>query len=165
MTTLNLFHPRGTYDQKHSNIDVLALSVAKGWHFGNGAEVHIEGTFLQANGEPYESYWGWENRSRENWTGGALGFVLRMNYIDDERARAFVDVHASYLITNYALPWGGSPENAFLLAGPGLSLRISPEYRADFGVRWAHVSNADTYDNPAWNGSGIFLTVSRRVNF
>lgn len=161
LTTCNILHPRGNYDRKHVNIDVLAVSVAKAWRYRNGVEFQVIATLVQADGVPYRPNGG---RSTTNWAGGSMGVVMRMNYIDTKTVRAFLDFNASYLITNYALPWESTPRNAFLLTGPGIEFTVQGPYSAEMGLRWAHVSNANTYSvNSAWNGGGIYVSIRRRV--
>ena len=86
---------------------------------------------------------------------GGLGFLLRQHFIRRENWSLYVDVGESLFEADRNVPRDGTHFNFLFHAGPGLTWKLSDRVHLMAGVRYFHISNAQTQGgdrNPACNG-------------
>ncbi len=79
--------------------------------------------------------------------GANLNLLLRYHFVRQENWSLYVDGGAGILGTTDNVPSGGSSFNFTPQAGGGATIRLSDEERLMVGLRWHHISNANTFDS------------------
>jgi len=82
--------------------------------------------------------------------GGAFEIMLRWHVISEDTWSFYLDGGSGFLKTSDDVPPHGSNYNFTPQAGVGFTIEIGGQMRAMTGIRWHHISNADSADdNPA----------------
>lgn len=93
--------------------------------------------------------------------GGGVAIMLRWHFLARESWTVFVDAGAGILGATEPIPAGGSRFNFTPRAGVGGTYALDRMTRLIGGVRWFHISNAETSgDNPAFDGLQVYAGVS-----
>lgn len=79
--------------------------------------------------------------------GANLNLLLRYHFVRQENWSLYIDGGAGILGTTDNVPSGGSSFNFTPQAGGGATIRLSDEERLMVGLRWHHISNANTFDS------------------
>lgn len=79
--------------------------------------------------------------------GGNFNILLRWHFLARDTWSLYVDGGVGFLRTNDDVPDNGSNYNFTPQAGIGASFDIGNDWRLMVGVRWHHISNADTADS------------------
>lgn len=79
--------------------------------------------------------------------GANLNLLLRHHIIRRENWSLYIDGGAGILGTTDNVPSGGSSFNFTPQAGGGATIRLNDEERLMVGLRWHHISNANTFDS------------------
>ncbi|MGF1512619.1 MAG: acyloxyacyl hydrolase [Elainellaceae cyanobacterium] len=79
--------------------------------------------------------------------GANLNVLLRYHFVRQENWSLYVDGGAGILGTTDNVPSGGSSFNFTPQAGGGATIRLSDAERLMVGLRWHHISNANTFDS------------------
>jgi hypothetical protein len=78
-----------------------------------------------------------------------FNLLFRWHFLMERTWSIYVDAGAGVLLATEEVPAGGSNFNFNPQAGIGFTLEVAEDVRALGGVRWHHISNANTYDeNP-----------------
>ncbi|MEL7333270.1 MAG: acyloxyacyl hydrolase [Cyanobacteria bacterium J06560_2] len=105
--------------------------------FHNGHSVNLE-----LNGLAFD-------QPGDDAVGATLTFLVRSHWIRGEKWSLYVDGGAGIIFTTDNVPAAGSSFNFTPQIGGGASFAINENQRLMTGLRWYHISNADTFrSNP-----------------
>lgn len=79
--------------------------------------------------------------------GGNFNILLRWHFLARDTWSLYVDGGVGFLKTNDDVPDNGSNYNFTPQLGVGASFDIGNDWRMMLGLRWHHISNADTADS------------------
>ncbi|MSR44730.1 MAG: acyloxyacyl hydrolase [Phycisphaerales bacterium] len=125
------------------------FGVSLSWFFIDNLSIDLQ---LDANyiSQPGASAWG---------LGGSLMF--RWHFISEESWSLYVDAGSGLLGTTQPTPSGGTDFNFTPQAGGGVSFELCEDIRLMIGLRWYHISNANTGDtNPGRNSLMGYAMIS-----
>ena len=89
--------------------------------------------------------------------GGGASLMFRWHFLARQDWSLFADLGCGMLFTNEPVPSDGGRVNFTPRAGVGGTLAISPSARLMAGVRWYHISNANTAEsNPGRDSMQVF---------
>lgn len=89
--------------------------------------------------------------------GGGFEILLRWHVINDDTWSFYLDGGAGFLKTSDDVPPHGSNYNFTPQAGIGFTIEIGGQMRAMTGIRWHHISNANSADsNPGLDSLMIY---------
>ena len=93
--------------------------------------------------------------------GGGASLMFRWHFLAREDWSVFADLGCGMLFTNEPVPSDGGRVNFTPRAGLGGTLAIGPTARLMGGLRWYHISNANTAEsNPGRDSLQVFGGVS-----
>ena len=141
----------GTKGQKHWYIQgAAARSVDEndGTHFGllggGASQFFANGHSISA--ELNSLYF---NQNGDDAAGLNFNLLLRFHFYRRQNWSLFFDGGAGIIGMTNKVPTGGSDFNFTPQVGGGATIRIAEQKRLMLGLRWHHISNADTFDkNP-----------------
>jgi len=97
----------------------------------------------------------------DNAGGGGASLMFRWHFLARETWSVFADAGCGMLFTNEPVPNDGGRVNFTPRAGVGGTYALSDTVRLIGGVRWYHISNANTGEsNPGWNSLQVYGGVS-----
>jgi hypothetical protein len=97
----------------------------------------------------------------DNAGGGGASLMFRWHFLARETWSVFADAGCGMLFTNEPVPSDGGRVNFTPRAGMGGTYALSDTVRLIGGVRWYHISNANTGEsNPGWNSLQVYGGVS-----
>lgn len=73
--------------------------------------------------------------------------ILRWHFLRQENWSMYLDGGAGVLVTTNEVPAAGSSFNFTPQAGGGVTVRLTERQRLMLGIRWHHISNANTFDS------------------
>jgi len=86
-----------------------------------------------------------------------LNLLFRWHFIRERNWSLFIDAGAGMLGTTDHVPRNGSSFNFTPQAGMGVTWRLREDLRLIAGVKWQHISNANTFsDNPGRDSLEIY---------
>jgi lipid A 3-O-deacylase len=101
------------------------------------------------------------NQSGDDGWGANLNLLFRWHFINERDWSMYLDGGAGLLLTANDVPDDGSSFNFTPQAGLGFSFALSDDIRLMTGVRWHHISNANTYEeNPGRDSVMGYVGVS-----
>jgi hypothetical protein len=93
--------------------------------------------------------------------GGGASLMVRWHFLARTDWSVFADIGCGMLFTNEPVPTDGGRVNFTPRAGLGGTVAIGPSARFMGGMRWYHISNANTgQDNPGRDSLQVFGGVS-----
>ncbi len=87
------------------------------------------------------------NQPGDDALGATLTFLMRSHWIRGENWSLYVDGGAGIIFTTDNVPAAGSSFNFTPQVGGGASFAINDTQRLMTGLRWYHISNADTFES------------------
>ena len=87
--------------------------------------------------------------------GGGASLMFRWHFLARQDWSVFADLGCGMLFTNEPVPEGGGRVNFTPRAGVGGTLAVGPSARLMGGVRWYHISNANTGESNPGRDSQI----------
>jgi lipid A 3-O-deacylase len=141
----------GTKGQKHWYIQGAAAGSVDendGTHFGllggGASQFFANGHSISA--ELNSLYF---NQNGDDAAGLNFNLLLRFHFYRRQNWSLFFDGGAGIIGMTNKVPTGGSDFNFTPQVGGGATIRIAEQKRLMLGLRWHHISNADTFDkNP-----------------
>ena len=140
-----------TDDVEHSGYQIPSGSFGAGWYVANdfaiGAEANVIG-FLQGEGDDTTAY--------------NISVFLRHHFIDTPKYTVFFDVLFGPEYSDDQVPGSGTYFNYLTRLGIGATTPINENTELMGGIRWFHMSNANTHgedENPSINGVQYYLGV------
>ena len=119
------------------------------WFFYDGISMDF-----QVEGD-YIAQWG-----ADAWGGGGT-LLFRWHFVNEPTWSLYADLGCGIIGTTAPVPSGGTATNFTPQAGGGVSFAISPAVRLMLGVRWYHISNANTGQmNPGRNSLMAYAMLS-----
>ena len=89
------------------------------------------------------------DQKTDNAAGFNFNLIFRWHFWTEERWSTYLDFGAGLLLSTDHIPQNGSSFNFTPQGGVGLTYALREETRLILGVRWHHISNANTFeDNP-----------------
>lgn len=122
-----------TLDEESHQLVLLGAGISH--FFINGHSVNLE-----LNGMAFDQI-------GEDAVGLNLGLIMRWHFVRQENWSIYLDGGAGLLGTTSNVPNTGSSFNFTPQVGLGSTIGIDDDQRLMFGLRWHHISNADTFDN------------------
>jgi hypothetical protein len=93
--------------------------------------------------------------------GGAFEVLLRWHFISESTWSIYLDGGAGFLKTSDDVPPHGTNFNFTPQAGAGFTIEIGGQMRAMTGVRWHHISNANSADsNPGIDSFMLYAGIT-----
>lgn len=97
----------------------------------------------------------------DNAGGGGASLMFRWHFLARETWSVFADAGCGMMFTNEPVPNDGGRVNFTPRAGLGGTYALSDTVRLIGGLRWYHISNANTGEsNPGWNALQVYGGVS-----
>lgn len=97
----------------------------------------------------------------EDAAGVNFNLLLRYHFLTRDRWTVYMDGGAGILLTSADVPEDGSSFNFTPQAGIGFTMDIGSDNRLFAGVRWHHISNANTFEaNPGRDSVYVYAGVS-----
>jgi opacity protein-like surface antigen len=117
------------------------------FHEGISMDFQVEGDYIAQSGG-------------DAW-GGTGTLLFRWHFVNEETWSLYADLGCGLIGTSAPVPAGGGSVNFTPQAGGGVSFAITPEVRLMLGVRWFHISNANTGEtNPGRNSAMAYAMLS-----
>jgi hypothetical protein len=87
-----------------------------------------------------------DQRGRNSWAAN-VNFLFRWHFLSHETWSLYVDGGAGIFAGTHRVPRDGTSFNFTPQIGMGVSFEIAPDLRLMTGLRWFHISNANTSSN------------------
>lgn len=165
-TNLEYYEPEPGFNRTNRDIDLQAATIGVGAHLQHGWEFQFDGLMLRAHGYRTLPSGAPNPQLASNGQGLGTGPLVRWNFLQFRRFRAFVEAAGDFVLFDRPWPIYGTVNNFFLRAGGGVGIRVSNSYSIESTFHWAHVSNGECFcqGNPAWNGRGLSLGLRKTFN-
>ncbi|MBD1910348.1 acyloxyacyl hydrolase [Leptolyngbya sp. FACHB-16] len=103
--------------------------------------------FLDGNSINFELNGMAFNQPGDDALGLNLAAILRWDFIRQQNWSLYIDGGAGLIGTTDSVPSDGTRYNFTPQAGGGATIRLNERNRLMVGIRWHHISNADTSDS------------------
>lgn len=137
-------------DLTNRDLQLAGASVGVNYYFGDGISLGVAGAGYHVS------------VSDADGLAGTLGVRLRQHLIRRERWSLYVDVSESLFEADHDVPRDGTHFNFLFQSGPGLTWQLTERVHVMAGVRYYHISNAQTQGadrNPASNGLEAYVGI------
>jgi hypothetical protein len=137
------------YANDFEDIGIVPATIGVSWFPVRllSIDLDAEGTFVSQPGD--------------NAVGGGLALTLRWHFLDFETWTVYGDLGVGFLALSEPVPPGASDFVFTPRAGVGCSFELDEKTRLLTGVRWFHISNAQTASsNPGVNALEGYVGIS-----
>jgi hypothetical protein len=139
----------GGYANDFDDTGIVPVSLGISWFpiRGLSLDLDAEGAYVSQPGD--------------NAAGGGLALTIRWHFLDFETWSLYADAGVGFLVLSDPVPEDAASFVFTPRAGVGASFALNERTRVLTGVRWYHISNAQTASsNPAINALEVYAGLS-----